>query len=156
MKEIWKSIDEYPEYEVSNLGNIRSIDRDFIDSMGRHYHKKGQLIKLENQKDKIYGYNQIMVHIWSKKKEYRLIVARLVANAFIPNPNNFPQVNHKDENTSNNHVDNLEWCTCKYNINYKELVERRSKKKCCSIDVYDKNFNFLETIDSGVEASKKV
>lgn len=153
--EIWKTIEDFPEYEVSNFGNIRSIDRDFTDSLGRLYHKKGQLIKITYQKDKKSEYKQAMVHIWSNGKDYRLIVSRLVAKTFIPNPNNYPQINHKDENSLNNNVDNLEWCTCEYNIRYRDLIERRAKKKCRAIDVYDKELNFLETMPSGVEASKK-
>ena len=79
--EIWKIIDDYPEYEVSTYGNIRSIDRIFIDSIGRKYYKKGQLLKLKHQtKD---GYTQIMVSLWSNKKYHRLLVHRLVAKAFI-------------------------------------------------------------------------
>lgn len=152
--EIWKIINEYPEYEVSTYGNIRSIDRSFIDSMGRKYHKKGQLLKLNYQTDKD-GYTQVMVSLWSNKKYHRLLVHRLVAKAFIPNPNNLPQINHKDEDSTNNYVDNLEWCTCKYNINYNDLIERRSKNKCRKIDVFDIENRFIETVASGIEASKK-
>ena len=152
--EIWKVIDDYPEYEVSTYGNICSIDRIFIDSIGRKYYKKGQLLKLKHQTDKD-GYTQIMVSLWSNKKYHRLLVHRLVAKAFIPNPNNLPQINHKDEDSTNNNVDNLEWCTCKYNINYNNLIERRSKKKCRKIDVFDIDNNFIETVSSGIEASKK-
>jgi len=53
---------------------------------------------------------------------------RLVAKCFISNPNNLPQVNHKDENPLNNHVDNLEWCTCKYNVNYGTAIQRAAAK----------------------------
>lgn len=153
MEEVWKIIDEYPEYEVSTHGNVRSIDRDYVDAWGRHYHKKGRSMKLSYQTRD--GYVQVMVSICSNHKMHRLIVARLVAKAFIPNPNNLPQVNHKDENSLNNHVDNLEWCTCKYNAHYNGLVERRSKKKCRPVDVFDMDMNFIETLPSGVEASKK-
>ena len=78
--EIWKIIDDYPEYEVSTYGNIRSIDRIFIDSIGRKYYKKGQLLKLKHQTDKD-GYTQIMVSLWSNKKYHRLLVHRLVAKS---------------------------------------------------------------------------
>lgn len=56
-------------------------------------------------------------------------VHRIVAMAFLDNPNNYPIINHKDENPSNNHVDNLEWCTYKYNTNYGTAIERRSLSK---------------------------
>ena len=154
MNEIWKTIEEFPEYEVSNCGNVRSKDREFYDSLNRHYFKKGQLLKLEQQICS-YGYIQIMVGITSNKKMHRLIVARLVTKTFIPNPNNLPQVNHKDEDSTNNHVDNLEWCDCKYNINYKDLIKRRSEHKCRSVDVFDRNMNYIETLPSAIAASEK-
>ena len=153
MNEIWKTIEKYPEYEVSSLGRVRSIDRTYVDSMGRTIHKTSQIIKLEVEKAK--NYSQVMVHIWSKHKEHRLIVARLVAEAFIPNPDNLPQVNHIDENSLNNCVNNLEWCTCQYNILYGTYLERRSKSKSKPIDVFDKNNNYIETLPSGIAVSKK-
>lgn len=152
--EIWKTIEEYDEYEVSSYGRVRSKDRDYIDTWGRHYHKVGQIIKPEYQTTRC-GYIQVMITISSKKKIHRLIIARLVAKAFIPNPNNLPQVNHKDENSLNNHVDNLEWCDAKYNINYGDLIGRRSNSKKRKIKVFDENHNYIETLDSGVDASNK-
>ena len=154
MEEIWRRIDEYPEYEVSNMGRVRSIDRDYVDSCGRKYHKIGQMIKLEISEGKD-GYVQVLVSIWSQKKMHRLLVHRLVAKAFIPNPNNLPQINHKDEDTTNNHVDNLEWCDSKYNVNYGTGTSRRAKSKSKRINVYDKNYNLVDTVESGMIASKK-
>lgn len=153
--EIWKPIKEYDWFEVSNYGRIRSIDRTIIDAWGRTYHKKGQIMKLTTQIGEKDNYPQIMVSLGYKGKTYRLIVARLVAKAFIPNPNNYPQVNHKDENSTNNYVENLEWCTQKYNINYGNYIKRRSKTRSRAIDIYDKDMNYIETLDSGVEVSKK-
>lgn len=72
------------------------------------------------------GYLQVA--LWTNNKPKYYFVHRLVANAFIPNPNNFPQVNHKDEDKTNNCVDNLEWCDRKYNMNYGTMRERGAKK----------------------------
>jgi len=153
-EEIWKTIEDFDWFEVSNYGRVRSKDRIYINSKNKTYHKKGQILKLCKQTDK-YGYSQIMVHFWYKGKEHRLLVHRLVAKAFIPNPNNFNQINHKDEDSTNNYFENLEWCDCFYNIHYGKTIERRSKSKCRKIDVFDKNHNFIETINSAIEASKK-
>lgn len=155
MIEMWKSIEGYSNYEVSSLGNVRSVDRNYVDSWGRKYCLKGKPLKTCNQKTKG-NYCQVMVTIYDENhKAKRCIVARLVAKAFIPNPDNLPQVNHKDENSLNNCVNNLEWCTAKYNVHYNNLVERKAKKKCRKIKVYDKNMNYIETVNSGIEASKK-
>lgn len=153
-KEIWKTIKEYDWFEISNYGRVRSIDRTIIDACGRTYHKKGQLMKNTVQIGDD-NYPQVMVSLGYKGKTHRLIVARLVAKAFIPNQNNYPQVNHKDEDSTNNYVDNLEWCTQKYNINYGGHIKRRSKSKSRAIDIYDSNNNYIETLESGIAVSKK-
>ena len=66
-----------------------------------------------------------MAHLSKRGKTKTFKIHRLVASAFIPNPNNLPQVNHKDENKQNNHAENLEWCDCAYNVNYGTANERR-------------------------------
>lgn len=109
MEEIWKDIEGYEGlYQVSNMGRVRSLTRNIIlkNQIARSGYKRIQLYK--NNK----GYKHFQIH-------------RLVANAFIPNPDNLPQVNHKDENKANNRVDNLEWCDSKYNINYGTGKKRR-------------------------------
>ena len=68
-----------------------------------------------------------MLHDKGVRHNFR--INRLVALAFIPNPNNYPTVNHKDENPSNNYFENLEWCTNKYNVNYGTGINRRSQKQ---------------------------
>ena len=75
------------------------------------------------------GYHRVNLCKNGKKKNY--LIHRLVAEAFIPNPDNLPQVNHKDEDKSNNCVDNLEWCSAKYNANYGTRTERISKPVYC-------------------------
>ena len=108
--EIWKDITGYEElYQISNYGRVRSLDR--YDSMGRF--KEGIMLKTYDNGN---GYKKITLYKNGLCKTFS--VHRLVAIAFIPNDNNLPQINHKDENPSNNHVDNLEWCTNEYNSNY--------------------------------------
>ena len=89
-----------------------------------------------------HGY--LIASLWNKMKRKYYLVHRLVAEAFIPNPNNYPQVNHKDENPSNNSVDNLEWCTPKYNANYGTRNQRmfNNMPKYC-VAKYDLNGNYI-------------
>lgn len=134
MEEIWKTIEECADYQVSNFGRIRSFKYDKIN---------GKIMKPYKTTK---GYLQIDLSLDGRKRETRLHLAihRLVAKAFIPNPDNLPQVNHKDEDKTNNHVDNLEWCTNEYNCNYGTHTERcaeKQRKVVCSID---KNGNIEE------------
>lgn len=101
-------------YEVSNLGRVRSLN----------YNHTGQIKVLKPGKNKK-GYYSVVLSKDGSHKQFS--VHRIVAEVFIPNPNNLPVVNHKDENPSNNSVDNLEWCTVKYNINYGTGIQRRSE-----------------------------
>ena len=89
--EIWKTIDDVPNLKVSNFGRVIS---------------NGKLLQGEKCKN---GY--IRFHLSRNKWKTHLLAHRLVAEAFIPNPLNLPEVNHKDGDKSNNHVENLEWCT---------------------------------------------
>lgn len=110
--EEWKPIAGYEGlYEVSNLGRVRSLKRN---------NTLGKTLKPLTDRD---GYYQITL----SKNNVRVTkkVHRLVAIAFIENPNNYPVINHKDENKQNNCVENLEWCTVKYNTNYNGMAHRR-------------------------------
>ena len=130
MEEIWKPIG-YEGYEVSNLGRVKSYKYDKIN---------GKIMKpYKNTK----GYLQIDLQLDGRKRENRvhLAVHRLVAIAFIPNPDNLPQVNHKDEDKTNNCVDNLEWCTNDYNAHYGTHIERVAEKIRMPIYSVDKQGN---------------
>ena len=116
MTEIWKDIEGYEGlYQVSNMGRVKSLGKG-----GTHK----QVHYLKQAKERC-GY--LFVALCKKGKVKQFKVHRLVAKAFIPNPNNLSQVNHKDEDKTNNRVDNLEWCDCIYNINYGTAIKRRAK-----------------------------
>lgn len=118
VEEIWVDIKGYEGlYQVSNLGRVKSLER--IDSLG---HKRKEKI-FKPQKNK--GY--LRVSLWKDGKGKKYSIHRLVAIAFIPNPDNLPEVNHKDENKFNNNVDNLEWCTVAYNNTYGTRIQRFSE-----------------------------
>lgn len=111
MEEIWRKIKNYQNYEISNLGRARSLN------CGRE-----RILKTRKHPS---GYELINI----KGKTYK--IHKLVAEAFIPNPYDYKEINHKDEDKLNNRVDNLEWCNRKYNCNYgslpKKVAERFSK-----------------------------
>ena len=136
MKEIWKDCKGYEgKYQVSNLGRVWSI--------GSQKYLKGSY-----DKD---GY--IRVNLTAKNGKVKMErVHRLVALVFLDNPNNYPQVNHKDENKQNNCVDNLEWCDAKYNINYGTRNKRVSKAN--SIPVYC--FELKKIYSCAKEAGKEL
>lgn len=121
-KRIWKDIQGFEGlYQVSNDGKVRSLDRIINYKDGRARLEKGHKLKPHADKK---GYTRVTLCKNNKCKPY--LVHRLVAMAFIPNPNNWPQVNHKDENKTNNTVWNLEWCDRIYNCNYGTRNERIS------------------------------
>lgn len=118
--EIWKDIDGYEGYyQVSNYGRVKSLPRWIAYSDGRCYFYDGVLLK---QKHDHGGY--CLVELTINSNLHTCKVHRLVAKAFIPNPNNFPEINHKDEDKTNNCVDNLEWCDNNYNNHYGTRQER--------------------------------
>ena len=127
-EEIWKEIQGFEgEYAISNKGNVKNL-------------KSGRII------DGAYnsmGYKQIKL----KGKKY--YIHRLVALAFIPNPNNLPQVNHIDEVKTNNNVSNLEWCSASYNINYSIY------KHSCKINQITKDGELVKTWESSMQIERE-
>ena len=122
--EVWKDINGFEGiYQISDKGNIRSLDRKIICSNGSVRFQRGSEIKPYINKQ---GYRTVVLHNNGKHKMCR--ICRLVAETFIQNPQNLPQVNHKDENKGNDEKENLEWCTCLYNLTYKNLHHRRNNK----------------------------
>ena len=138
MEEIWREIKGYEGlYQVSNLGRVKSLEREIVYSDGRVYKYKSLIIKPSFNKRT--GYYSTCLRKNGKPKTFRL--NRVVAQAFLPNPNNLPSVNHKDENKLNNSVwvnedgsidfekSNLEWCDDKYNSNYGNRCENYRKTR---------------------------
>jgi len=113
VQEIWADIDGFENYQISNLGKVKSKER-MVSNAVRTFLKQEQMLKTQIMKT---GYRSIVIRD-EKQHKHLFKIHRLVAQAFIPNPNNLPEVNHKDGDKLNCHVDNLEWCTCKENVNH--------------------------------------
>lgn len=145
--EVWKDVMGYEGYyQVSNQGRVRSLDRVVSDTIGRKRHIKGKLLHPKvNVKS---GY--LMVNLRGKD----CYMHRLVAQAFLPNPDNLPQVNHKDETRDNNCVDNLEWCNIAYNHDYGTRTLRESNTKSKSVQQFSLEGKLLATYKNASEACR--
>lgn len=156
-EEIWKDIEGYEGlYQVSNLGRVKSLDRYMRNKYGTYTLKKGRILK--NSILKSTGYPRV-----SLSREGNFVskqVHRLVAKAFVPNPNNYLIINHKDENPLNPSADNLEWCTYKYNNNYgntaikKSTTHRINQKNSKKVYQYDLCGNFIKEWKSTREVAR--
>ena len=148
--EIWKPVVGYEDfYEVSNLGRVRSFDR-YVKLGGRYNSdtlilKKGKIL---SERDNGHGYKA--VHLTVKRITKDKYVHRLVAQAFLDNPDNLPEVNHKDENPANNCLDNLEWCTSQYN----DLYGNHTKSISKPVIMYDLQMNYIDEFESISEAEE--
>lgn len=121
MQEVWKDIKGYAGYyQVSNFGKVRSLDR--TDNLGRK--RKGKTLSPILDK---FGY--CSVNLLKNSFAQKFKVHRLVANAFLENPSNYSEINHKDENKQNNYACNLEWCDRKYNMNYGSMTHDFHSKR---------------------------
>ena len=135
MKEKWVQVKDNPKYEVSNFGRVRSLYFWNINTKKYELRKKPLILKTQTYK----GYEKIRISKNSKKQiKY---IHRLVSEAFIPNPNNYKEVNHIDNNSLNNNVNNLEWCNRKYNIEYmikhqEEILNRNEMRLETLEDIY--------------------
>lgn len=141
--EVWKAVLGYEGlYEISNYGNVKALN-----------YKCLGIVKIIRQSTSCYGYKVVGLSKNGKTKQF--FVHRLVAIAFVPNPNGYPIVNHKDENKTNNNEDNLEWCTNKYNLNYGSAREKMVRGKRKSVLQYDINCNLIKVFRSISEAARE-
>lgn len=148
MEEMWKNIKGYEGlYQISNLGRVKSL--------GNNKTRKEKI--RSSRKDKK-GYEK--VDLYKNGRIRTLFIHRLVATAFIPNVETFDEINHIDENPSNNNVSNLEWCNRSYNINYGNRTRKCSLKlkgrNAKSINQYDINGKFIKHWLSMTEASNEL
>ena len=151
MKEFWKDIENFEgKYQVSNKGRIKSLARYVLCSNGKILPVKEHILK-----SKVTTSGYLMVVLCKSNKRKFALIHRLVAQAFIPNPDNLPEVNHIDEDKTNNKVDNLEWCTSKYNSNYgKRNIKISSKLKYKSkykVAQYDMQGNLVNVFNNSRE-----
>lgn len=126
-EEVWKDVKGFEGYyQVSNKGRVKSVDRvvSYENEFGT-FDRKIQSRVLTTAETT--GYQ--IVSLYKNKKRKMKYVHRLVAEAFISNPNNLPMINHKDEDKINNIVNNLEWCTAAYNMEYNNLRNRNAVKQ---------------------------
>lgn len=154
--EYWRNIEGYEGlYQVSNLGRVKSLGRVSVYKDGRKkvLHERILHNFLSDQ-----GYYHVMLCKNGETKRFK--VHRLVAMAFIANPDNLPVVNHKDENPQNNVVENLEWCTQAYNVRYGTMIERGRMKQFNRSDLskkvaqYTSDGELVDTFNSVSEVER--
>jgi hypothetical protein len=148
-KEVWLPVKNWEGYyEVSNLGNVRSLGK-----FGDRKVIYGMLLELRVNKKR---HNYVQVKLNNKVKGIKnMPVHRLVAESFLLNPNNLPQVNHKDFNPQNNNVNNLEWCDAKYNNNYSKHRRQNMRGKYGrKIIVYNKDMQKVGEYGSVRDAAR--
>lgn len=146
--EIWRDVVGYEDtHQVSNLGRVRVKERVINTSTGKRKYKS-KLLSVQTSG----GYKFVILVVNNNRKT--AYIHRLIAEAFIPNPDNLPCVNHKDEDKNNNSVDNLEWCTVAYNNTYGTRLERVSKTRSKPIIQYSLDDKFIRIWDSTKEAAE--
>lgn len=155
MEEIWKAIPDYENlYEVSNLGRIKSLERTKKTRSGA-LQKVPEKIRALSYGTKGEHYAYVVLSKNGKNKTF--LVHRLVASVFIPNPDNLPIVNHKDENKRNDSVDNLEWCDYSYNNTYRNIHLKRDLSNVNrKIIQYDLDMNEIKRWDSIVSITSSL
>lgn len=170
-EEIWKDVKGFEGlYKVSNLGRLKNVPhwvtREYTTAKGRKVKNKlyiKEKIIILKKKKKVKPNGKVLIYYGATLKEpngkyYNKLIHRLVAEAFIPNPNNYPMINHIDCDPSNNQIDNLEWCTAKHNNLHNNRVERsiqsfvNNPKNHRIIILLDKNKNIIKEYTGGIRA----
>lgn len=167
--EIWRPVVGYEgRYEVSNLGNVRSLD--WVETIKHPRNKEMQLTRKHRGKElrKRDDSNKIYYRVCLRKDGFSqdYSIHRLMMEAFVPNPLNLPCVNHKDENTKNNFIyvnpdgsvdlekSNLEWCTYQYNLTYGTALDRRKEKLNKKVLCFSLEGKYVDTFKSLIAAAE--
>lgn len=151
LNELWRYVEGYDKrYMVSNIGRVKAMPNEYP-HLGGIRHTKEKILKPIFCKHT--GYYQVSLYKRNGERRFTTI-HRIVAEAFIPNPDNLPFVNHKDEVRTNNRVENLEWCTPKYNMDYSHVKDRNIDAISMPIEQYDFDGNLLHTFKSSAEAGR--
>lgn len=145
MEEIWKDIIGFEgQYRISSLGRLQ------------HYSKRFGWNILKNTNKKGWYFNVVLINKNGKNLSVKL--HRLVAEAFIPNPNNYPTINHKDGNKQNNNVENLEWCTPKQNFEHAKsfgLWKYNKPYKTTPVCQFSLNGEFIKQFQDAKQAERE-
>ena len=143
MEEVWKDIKGFDGiYQISSLGRVKSFYKNETKILKQHLMPNGYM-RIRLKQNNIRKWSDFYVH-------------RLVAIAFLPNEHNFAEINHIDENKTNNTVANLEWCTRAYNCKYGTARERMARTKGTAVIQFDLNGNFIAEFPSLKSAAKKL
>lgn len=144
MNEIWKDIPGYEGlYQVSNMGRVLSL----------HYRKSNKARLLSPRKER---HNYLNVFLCKNGHKEIKKIHQLVALAFLPNPNKYTEINHKDENPQNNRADNLEWCSRNYNMNYGNRASKFIEASGHKILQMDMSCNVIKEWPSVRTAAKHI
>lgn len=145
MEEIWKTIDGYPDYMISSMGRVKSLDREILNRWGNGYRLiKGKILKGGKHR----GYLYVSLSRNGKCKTFT--VHKLVAQHFIPNPNNLSEIDHINTDRTDNRVENLRWCTHKENQNNTVTKSKMklNKSKSKPILQFSKDGEFIKKWNS--------
>ena len=145
-KEIWKDIEGFEGlYQVSNMGRVKSLGN------GKSNNSKERILKPGKNSN---GYLHVILYKDGIKKDYT--VHQLVGNAFLSNPQGYKELNHRDEDKTNNNADNLEWCSRSYNLTYNDRAKKAGKKISKPIFGIDRITGFVVEFPSIMEASRQL
>lgn len=151
--EFWKSYPEFLFIQGSSLGRVSTIDRVVPNGKNEKRFVRGRVLKQYRESN---GY--MRVHVGINNKEAKLSVHRVIASCFLPNPGNLGQINHKDYNRANNAISNLEWCTHKQNIVYRDKLGHTARSNAPKSPLFAVNLDTLEPLwfESQSEAGRQL